>query len=36
VSISADSFTRAVAFTISQPEDVNINRILFRPTGQTL
>ena len=34
VSISADSFARAVAFAISQPEDVDINEILFRPTRQ--
>jgi NADP-dependent 3-hydroxy acid dehydrogenase YdfG len=34
VSISADSFASAVAFAISQPEDVDINEILFRPTKQ--
>ena len=34
VSISADSFARAVAFAINQPEDVDINEILFRPTRQ--
>jgi NADP-dependent 3-hydroxy acid dehydrogenase YdfG len=33
-AISADSFARAVAFAISQPEDVDINEILFRPTSQ--
>jgi NADP-dependent 3-hydroxy acid dehydrogenase YdfG len=33
-AISADSFARAVAFAISQPEDVDINKILFRPTSQ--
>ena len=27
---------RAVAFAISQPEDVDINEILFRPTRQEL
>jgi NADP-dependent 3-hydroxy acid dehydrogenase YdfG len=27
---------RAVAFAISQPEDVEVNEILFRPTGQEL
>ena len=32
--IPADSFARAVAFAISQPEDVDINEILFRPTRQ--
>lgn len=34
VAIPADSFARAVAFAISQPEDVDINEILFRPTRQ--
>ena len=32
----ADSFARAVAFAISQPEEVDINEILFRPTRQEL
>jgi len=36
VAIPADSFARAVAFAISQPEDVDINEILFRPTRQDL
>jgi NADP-dependent 3-hydroxy acid dehydrogenase YdfG len=27
---------RAVAFAISQPEDVDVNEILFRPTRQEL
>lgn len=36
VAIPADSFARAVAFIISQPEDVDINEILFRPTRQEL
>jgi NADP-dependent 3-hydroxy acid dehydrogenase YdfG len=35
-AISPDSFARAVAFAISQPEDVDINEILFRPTRQEL
>ena len=35
-AIPADSFARAVAFAISQPEDVDINEILFRPTQQEL
>jgi NADP-dependent 3-hydroxy acid dehydrogenase YdfG len=35
-AIPADSFARAVAFAISQPEDVDINEILFRPTRQEL
>ena len=36
VAIPADSFARAVAFAISQPEDVDMNEILFRPTRQEL
>lgn len=35
-AIPADSFARAVAFAIEQPEDVDINEILFRPTRQAL
>lgn len=34
VAISADSFARVVAFALSQPEEVDINEILFRPTLQ--
>ncbi|MQR00306.1 SDR family oxidoreductase [Glaciimonas soli] len=34
VAIPADSFARAVAFAISQPEDIDVNEILFRPTRQ--
>ncbi len=33
-AIPADSFARCVLFAISQPEDVDINEILFRPTRQ--
>jgi NADP-dependent 3-hydroxy acid dehydrogenase YdfG len=36
VAIPADSFARAVAFAMSQPEDVDVNEILFRPTRQEL
>jgi NADP-dependent 3-hydroxy acid dehydrogenase YdfG len=36
VAIPADSFARAVAFAMSQPEDVDINEILYRPTRQEL
>jgi len=36
VAIPADSFARAVVFAISQPDDVDINEILFRPTRQVL
>jgi NADP-dependent 3-hydroxy acid dehydrogenase YdfG len=35
-AISADSFARMVTFAMSQPEDVDINEILFRPTRQEL
>jgi NADP-dependent 3-hydroxy acid dehydrogenase YdfG len=35
-AIHPDSFARAVAFAISQPEDVDINEILFRPTRQEM
>jgi NADP-dependent 3-hydroxy acid dehydrogenase YdfG len=35
-AIPADAFARTVAFAISQPEDVDINEILFRPTRQEL
>jgi NADP-dependent 3-hydroxy acid dehydrogenase YdfG len=34
VAIPADSFARAVIFAMSQPEEVDINEILFRPTRQ--
>ena len=33
-AIPADSFARAVVFAISQPEEVDINEILYRPTKQ--
>ena len=36
VAVPADSFARAVAFAMSQPEDVYINEILYRPTRQEL
>lgn len=35
-AIPADSFARAVAFAISQPQEVDVNEILFRPTSQEL
>lgn len=35
-AISAESFARAVAFAIGQPDDVDVNEILFRPTRQEL
>ena len=36
VAIPADAFARTVAFAISQPDEVDINEILFRPTKQEL
>jgi NADP-dependent 3-hydroxy acid dehydrogenase YdfG len=33
-AIPADSFARALAFAIAQPDDVDINEIVFRPTRQ--
>ncbi len=33
-AIPADLFARTVAFAISQPDEVDINEILFRPTAQ--
>jgi NADP-dependent 3-hydroxy acid dehydrogenase YdfG len=35
-AVPADSFARMIAFAIEQPEDVDINEILFRPTAQEL
>jgi NADP-dependent 3-hydroxy acid dehydrogenase YdfG len=34
VAIPAESFAQAVVFAIGQPEDVDVNEILFRPTRQ--
>lgn len=34
VTLPADSFAPAVAFAISQPEEVDVNEILFQPTRQ--
>src|SRR5258706_846767 len=34
VAIPADSFARAVGFAMSQPDDVDVNELLFRPTPQ--
>lgn len=33
-AIPADSFARAIAFAIEQPDDVDVNEIVFRPTRQ--
>ena len=35
-AIPAVSFATMVAFAMSQPEDVDVNEILFRPTRQEL
>jgi aryl-alcohol dehydrogenase-like predicted oxidoreductase len=35
-AIPAESFARAVAFAMSQPDEVDVNEILFRPTAQEL
>ena len=36
VVVPADSFARAVIYAMSQPDEVDINEILFRPTKQEL
>ena len=36
VALPADAFARAVVFAMSQPEEVDINEILYRPTRQEL
>ncbi|WP_216660781.1 hypothetical protein [Sphingobacterium prati] len=36
VGLTPDAFVRLIAFAISQPEDMDINEILFRPTAQAL
>lgn len=36
IAIPADSFARMVSFAISQPEEVDVNEILFRPTSQEI
>ena len=35
-AIPPDSFARAVIFALSQPEEVDVNEILFRSTRQEL
>jgi NADP-dependent 3-hydroxy acid dehydrogenase YdfG len=34
--IEPTSFARMVAFAMSEPEDVDVNEILFRPTSQPM
>ena len=36
IAVPADSFARVVAFAMSQPDDVDINEVLYRPTSQVL
>jgi NADP-dependent 3-hydroxy acid dehydrogenase YdfG len=36
VGVAAVTYARAVAFAISEPADVDINEIVFRPTAQEL
>lgn len=36
IAVPADAFARMVAFAISQPEEVDVNEIVFRPTRQEL
>lgn len=36
IAIPAEAFARTIAFAMSQPDDVDINEILFRPTLQEL
>jgi NADP-dependent 3-hydroxy acid dehydrogenase YdfG len=36
VGVAAVTYARMVAFSISEPADVDINEIVFRPTAQEL
>ena len=36
IAIPPDSFARMVAFAINEPENVDVNEILFRPTAQPI
>lgn len=36
IALPADAFARMVAYAIAQPDDVDINEILFRPTRQEI
>ena len=36
IALPADTFARMVVFAMSQPEDVDVNEIVFRPTSQEL
>ena len=34
IAVGADTFARMVAFVVNEPDDVDVNEILFRPTAQ--
>ncbi len=34
VGLTPDAFARLIAYVVNEPEDVDINEILFRPTAQ--
>jgi NADP-dependent 3-hydroxy acid dehydrogenase YdfG len=34
IAVSPDAIARAVAYAIDQPDDVDVNEILLRPTQQ--
>jgi len=36
IAIPAESFAQAVVFAMNQPDEVDVNEILFRPTRQML
>lgn len=36
VGVPADSFARIAAFVIAQPEELDVNEVIFRPTAQEL
>ncbi len=35
-SVGPESYARVVAFAIGQPDDLDINEVVFRPTAQEL
>ena len=36
IAVPAETFARMVAFAINEPDDVDVNEILFRPTAQPI
>jgi NADP-dependent 3-hydroxy acid dehydrogenase YdfG len=34
IAVGADTFARMVAFAVNEPDGVDVNEILFRPTAQ--